>query len=345
MILSKTFAMSGRRLASGLLALLLPVAAAVAAEWPAGLPQQPVEVRDVAMLQVIDATAKLEILSSGHQWAEGPVAEPGSGAVLFSDVPKNQIWRWSEATGSTLYLMPSGSTGHQPSVLKEGSNGLLFNKKGELVLAQHGDRRLAVRITQQGQQATFRTLTGTYQGKAFNSPNDLIELRDGRYLFTDPPYGLKGGDQSAEKQQPHNGVYQLASDGVVRLISGSLTRPNGLAVSPDEQFLYVANSDPAAAQIWRFSRDAGGQYQQGALWLDLTAEVAKAPGLPDGLKVLPNGILLATGPGGVWVINKDSQVLGRIQTGVAAANVALSPDRHYLYITASQYLLRIRLKT
>lgn len=330
-------------------ALLVPLTGLstvqAATPWPAGLPQQPVEVRDAAMLQVIDAQAKLEILSSGHQWAEGPVAEPGSGAVLFSDVPKNQIWRWSEATGTKLYLSPSGATGFKPSVLNEGSNGLIFNKKGELVLAQHGDRRLAVRTAQQGQQATFRSLTAQYQGKAFNSPNDLIELKDGRYLFTDPPYGLKGGDQATDKQQAHNGVYQLASDTVVSLVSSALTRPNGLAVSPDEQFLYVANSDPNAAQWWRFTRNAAGQYQHGVVWLDVTAEVAKAEGLPDGLKVLPNGILLATGPGGVWVINKDRQVLGLIKTGVAAANVALSEDKHYLYITASQYLLRIRLKT
>lgn len=329
-------------------ALLCPFAGVTeeqaTASWPAELPQQPVELRDAAMLQVIDATAKLEILSTGHQWAEGPVAEPGSGAVLFSDVPKNQIWRWSEATGAQLYMSPSGATGFKPSVLKEGSNGLIFNKKGELVLAQHGDRRLAVRTAQQGQQATFRTLTEHYQAKAFNSPNDVIELKDGRYLFTDPPYGLKDGDQSTDKQQAHNGVYQLASDGVVSLVSSALTRPNGLAVSPDEQFLYVANSDPKAAQWWRFQRSANGQYQQGVIWLDATAEVAKAAGLPDGLKVLPNGMLLATGPGGVWVINAAGKVLGLIKTGVAAANVALSEDGHYLYITASQYLLRIKLR-
>lgn len=333
-----------------LIALLwLPLAGLSAAQaatgWPADLPQQPVEVRDAAMLQVIDADATLEVLSSGHRWAEGPVAEPGTDAVLFSDVPKNQIWRWSAETGPVLYLMPSGATGYKTSVLGQGSNGLIFNQKSELVLAQHGDRRLAILTARQGQQATFRTLSGDYHGKAFNSPNDLIQLKDGRYLFTDPPYGLKGGDKAADKQQPHNGVYQLHHDGAVSLISAVLSRPNGLAVSPDEQFLYVANSDPAAAQWWRFQRNSTGQYQDGQLWLDVTAEVAKAAGLPDGLKVLPNGVLLATGPGGVWVVNSDRKVLGRINTGVAAANVALSQDLQYLYITASQYLLRIKLKT
>lgn len=342
MTLSRRF--RPRLIALLLLQVVVFPAVNAAASWPAELPTQPVEVRDPALLQVISADAKLEILSRGHQWAEGPVAEPGTGAVLFSDVPKNQIWRWSEATGAKLYVSPSGATGFKPSVLKEGSNGLIFNKKGELVLAQHGDRRLAVRTKQQGQQATFRTLTEQYQGKAFNSPNDLIELQDGRYLFTDPPYGLKDADQSADKQQPHNGVYQLAADGAVSLISRGLTRPNGLAVSPDEQFLYVANSDPAAAQWWRFQRNGNGLYQDGTLWLDVTAEVKLVAGLPDGLKVLPDGIVLATGPGGVWVINPDRKVLGRINTGVAAANVALSPDQHYLYITASQYLLRIALR-
>lgn len=327
--------------------LLLQAAAlqvAHAAQWPAELPQQPVEVRDAALLQIISADAKLEVLSRGHQWAEGPVAEPGTDAVLFSDVPKNQIWRWSPATGATLYLSPSGATGHQHSVLGQGSNGLIFNQNAELVLAQHGDRRLAIRTSQQGQQARFRTLTEQYQGKAYNSPNDLIQLKDGRYLFTDPPYGLAGADQSADKQQAHNGVYQLGSDAVVSLISGALTRPNGLAVSPDEQYLYVANSDPAAANWWRFQRNADGQYQGGAVWLDVSAEVVKAAGLPDGLKVLPTGVILATGPGGVWVIDPNGKVLGRIQTGVAAANVALSNDLRHLYITASQYLLRIELK-
>lgn len=314
-----------------------------AQEWPAELPQQPVQVRDPAMLRLVAADARLEILSRGHQWAEGPVADPQSDAVLFSDVPRNQIWRWSPATGSQLYLTPSGATGVQPSVLGEGSNGLLFNQQGQLVLAQHGDRRLAVRTAQQGTTASFSTLASQYQGKALNSPNDLIELKDGRYLFTDPPYGLKDADKATDKQLAFNGVYQRTPDGVVSLITAKLTRPNGLAVSPDEQMLYVANSDPAAAQWWRFQRNAQGQYQHGELWLDATAEVAGAPGLPDGLKVLPDGTVLATGPGGVWVLSPTGQLLGRIRTGVAAANVALANDRQYLYITASQYLLRIRL--
>ena len=245
-----------------------------------------------------------------------------------------------------LWLQPAGATGYQPSELKEGSNGLLFNQQGQLVLAQHGDRRLALltQLPAPGSTAgQFSTLAGQYQGKLLNSPNDVVQARDGRYFFTDPPYGLKNGDKATDKQQQVNGVYQLGTTGEVRLLTGQLSRPNGIALSPDEQYLYVANSDPAAAQWWRLRRDAQGNYGQAELWLDVTAEVAKAPGLPDGLKVLPDGTLLATGPGGVWVISANKQVLGVIRTGVAAANVALNAEQNLLYITASAYLLRIEL--
>ncbi len=324
----------------------LVFSAGVLASTAAELPAQPVEVRHPDMARIVAADARLEVLSDGHQWAEGPVAEPVTGAVLFSDVPKNQIWRWSAETGAVLWLQPAGATGYQPSELKEGSNGLLFNQQGQLVLAQHGDRRLALltQLPAPGSTAgQFSTLAGQYQGKLLNSPNDVVQARDGRYFFTDPPYGLKNGDKATDKQQPVNGVYQLGTTGEVRLLTGQLSRPNGIALSPDEQYLYVANSDPAAAQWWRLRRDAQGNYGQAELWLDVTAEVAKAPGLPDGLKVLPDGTLLATGPGGVWVISANKQVLGVIRTGVAAANVALNAEQNLLYITASAYLLRIEL--
>jgi gluconolactonase len=155
---------------------------------------------------------------------------------------------------------------------------------------------------------------------------------------------LAKGDKDPLKEQPHNGIYRLAPDGTVTLLYSALSRPNGLAFSPDQQFLYVANSDPTAAQWWRFRLQADGSLGSAELFFDATAMVKQAPGLPDGLKVLPSGHLLATGPGGVLIFNDKAQHLGTIQTGVAAANVALSRDQQNLYITASSYLFSIKLQ-
>jgi len=310
------------------------------------LPATPVKSLHPDMQQIVAADARLEILADGFRWAEGPVAEPGSGDILFSDVPANKVWRYSEKQGLSLYLSPSGYTAldQQPN-LKEGANGLIFNANNQLVLAQHGDRRLAIleKIIQQGetQQPQYQTLASHFEQLQLNSPNDVVQHSDQSYFFTDPPYGLKDADQSAQKQLKFNGIYRLDPQGKVTLLSQALTRPNGLALSPDEQWLYVANSDPAAAQWWKFAVDGRAAP---TLFFDATAAAAVQPGLPDGLKVLPSGHLLATGPGGVWVFSADGQHLGTIETGVAAANVALNADRSYLYITASNYLLRIRLQ-
>src|SRR5690606_22200164 len=164
------------------------------------------------------------------------------------------------------------------------------------------------------------------------------------YYFTDPPYGLAGGDKSTEKQQSVNGVYRLNSKGQLTLLADHLTRPNGLAFSPDEKWLYVANADKNAAQWLRYAVKPDGSLGEGQVCFDATEQAPQQSGLPDGLKVLPSGILLATGPGGVWVISPQGQHLGTIQTGLAAANVALSADNSWLYITASSYLLRIKLQ-
>jgi gluconolactonase len=329
------------RLSAFILCLLVTPAVAANPPWPA----QPVSAVDTAMQQVVSTDASLEQLADGFRWAEGPVAEPGSGDILFSDVPENKVYRWNEQQGLTVYLQPSGYTGLYPqNNLQEGANGLMFNADNKLVLAQHGDRRLAVLQDASGKLPRYQTLASHYQGKLLNSPNDVVQHSSGAYYFTDPPYGLKGGDDSAQKQQSVNGVYRIASDGMVTLLADNLTRPNGLAFSPDEQWLYVANSDPAAAQWWRYAVNNDGSLAKGELFFDATAATKTASGLPDGLKVLPSGILLATGPGGVWVISPQGEHLGTIQTGVAAANVALSADNSWLYITASSYLLRIKLQ-
>jgi len=314
------------------------------------IPAAPVKILHPEMQQIIAKDAQLEILAEGFRWAEGPVAEPGSGDILFSDVPANKVWRYSEKNGLSLYLSPSGYTelDQQPN-LKEGANGLMFNSTQQLVLAQHGDRRLAIleKIGAAGnkqqpvKKPQYQTLISHFEQQQFNSPNDLVQHSDQSYFFTDPPYGLKDGDQSAQKQLQFNGVYRLDPQGKVQLLSKALTRPNGLALSPDEKWLYVANSDPATAQWWKFAVDGSSAP---TMFYDATAAAAKQPGLPDGLKVLPSGHLLATGPGGVWVFSADGTHLGTIETGVAAANVGLSLDRKFLYITASSYLLRIKLQ-
>lgn len=329
------------RLSAFILYLLVTPAVAANPPWPA----QPVSAVDPPMLQVVAADAGLEQLADGFSWSEGPVAEPDSGDILFSDVPQNKVYRWNEQQGLTVYLQPSGYSGLYPqNNLQQGANGLIFNADNKLVLAQHGDRRLALFNGFDNGVPQYQTLVTEFNGKLLNSPNDLVQHSSGAYYFTDPPYGLAGGDKSTEKQQSINGVYRLNSKGELTLLADNLTRPNGLAFSPDEKWLYVANSDKNAAQWWRYAVNNDGSLAKGELFFDATAATQTASGLPDGLKVLPSGVLLATGPGGVWVISPQGQHLGTIQTGVAAANVALSADNRWLYITASSYLLRIKLQ-
>ncbi len=325
-------------------ALMLTIGLLSLQSSAADLVQVPVQVIHGDMQQVIDAKAKLRVLAEGFQWAEGPVVEPKTGDVLFSDVPANKVHRYSAKTGLSLYLSPSGYTGRWPEQNPgQGANGLIFNQQGELILAQHGDRCLA-RLQAALPTPQFQCLAARYHDKLFNSPNDVVQAKDGSYYFTDPPYGLKQGDQSAQKQQPVNGVYRLDAQGKVQLLVSELTRPNGLAFSPQGDYLYVANSDPNAAIWWRYPVLADGQLGKGMIWYDATSLTATETGLPDGLKVKKDGTVIATGPGGIWVWSAQGQLLGRIKTGVAAANVALSSDERTLYITASQYLLDIKLK-
>lgn len=309
------------------------------------LPEQPVQMLKSELQQVVDSDAKLEVLAEGFSWSEGPIAEPDSGDILFSDVPENTVYRWNEAKGLTVYLQPSGYTGlHPQNNRQQGANGLIFNNNNQLVLAQHGDRRLALLSGFANGAPQYQTLVTAFNGKLLNSPNDLVQHSSGAYYFTDPPYGLSGGDSSAEKQLSVNGVYRLDSAGKLTLLVDNLTRPNGLAFSPDEKWLYVANSDKNAAQWWRYAVNADGSLSEGELFFDATSQAQQQNGLPDGLKVLPSGIVLATGPGGVWVLSPEGEHLGTVQTGVSAANVALSSDNRWLYITATNYLLRIALQ-
>ena len=293
--------------------------------------------------QLIPPGAKLEKLADGFDWSEGPVWVKNGGYLLFSDIPRNSVMRYQKGKSVELAFKPSGYTGSQPFTGDEpGSNGLLFDPKGRLILCQHGDRRIARREA----DGSFTTLVDRYEGKRLNSPNDAVFHTNGDLYFTDPPYGLPKRYDDPARELDFCGVYRLARDGKLTLLTTEMTRPNGIAFAPDEKTLYVAQSDPAAA-LWKaFPVKDDGTLGPSRLVFDATAWVkAGKPGLPDGLKVERGGNLFATGPGGVHVFSPDGKHLGTIDTGERTANCAWGEDGTVLYITADMYLCRIQTAT
>lgn len=292
---------------------------------------------------LVSPDAKIEVLATGFAWSEGPIWLRDRGFLLFSDIPRNAIMKWSMEDGLSLFIKPSGYTGIAPYGKEPGSNGLTVDSLGQLVSCEHGDRRVA-RLDWNGGK---RTLADAYEGKRLNSPNDLVYRRStGDLYFTDPPYGLPTqSDEDPRKEQPFNGVYKVSPDGKITLLVRDMTRPNGLAFSPDEKTLYVAQSDRAQA-IWNaFPVKDDGTLGERRLFADVTELAKTLEGLPDGLKVDRAGHLFATGPGGVLVYTPDGTRLGRIETGQATANCAWGDDGSTLYITANTLLLRIKTLT
>jgi len=290
---------------------------------------------------IVPKDAEMEKLADGFDWSEGPAWSTEGKYLIFSDIPKNTIWKWTNAKGIELYMKPSGYTGEAPFTGKEpGSNGIAIDKDGSVILCQHGDRRV-LRIAKDG---TKTILAEKYEGKRLNSPNDLAIKSNGDIYFTDPPYGLPKLTEDPGKELPYQGVYRLSKDGKLTLLTKEMTRPNGIAFSPDEKTLYVANSDPAMA-IWKaFPVKTDGTIGEGKIFFDSTKSVGKEhPGLPDGMKVDTKGNVYATGPGGVLVFNADGKHLGTFATGVPTANCGWGDDGTVLYITADKSLARIKL--
>jgi gluconolactonase len=301
-----------------------------------------IERLDPAFDQRVEPGAVIEVLAEKKfEWSEGPIWDAPRQRLLFSDIPRNMIWEWSEAGGLKKFLQPSGYTGADAFTGREpGSNGLTFNKAGELVLCQHGDRRIA-RLS----GGKFVTLADNYQGKRLNSPNDLVFKSNGDLYFTDPPYGLPKGADDPRKELEFQGVYRLNARGELTLLTRELSRPNGLAFSPDEQTLYVANSDPDKAIVMAYPVKSDGTLGAGKVFFDVTAAAKeKKPGLPDGMKVSRDGTLWATAPGGILVYSPAGKHLGTLATGVPTANLTFGDDGGTLYITADKNLVRLRTK-
>ena len=297
-----------------------------------------------ALDALIAPGARIERLAEGFTWSEGPVWIEDGDYLLLSDVPANRMYRWLEADGLSVFLDPSGHPGPDTSGFREpGSNGLIPGPAGTILMADHGNRAVA-RLDLATREKTL--LATRFQGRRFNSPNDLVRARDGTIYFTDPPYGLEGLNRSPLKEQPHNGVYRLDADGTVTLLAANMSFPNGIILSPDERTLYVANSDPAWAVIVAFTLDAERRIVATRVFADMTSLVgADMPGLPDGMAIDEGGNLFATGPGGVHIFTPAGERLGRIATGTAIANCAFGEDGRTLFLASHHQLARIRTRT
>jgi gluconolactonase len=306
-----------------------------------------IDSKDPKFDALVPKGSKIEVLAGGFKWTEGPVWDKKGKALLFSDIPNNRVVRWSAKDGVKDFLKPSGYTGKAPFKGKEpGSNGLAFDKGGNLVLCQHGDRRVA----RLGKDGKFVTLAGKYMGKRLNSPNDLTFAKNGDLYFTDPPYGLPGDvldPKNPAKELDFQGVYRLSPKGELTLLTKEMSRPNGIALSPDERTLYVANSDPDRAVVVAFPINADGTLGKGKVIHDVTAEVKANPekGLPDGMKVDAKGNIFATAVNGVHVLSPDGKFLGRIVTNDKTANVAWGDDGTVLYLATNDKLTRIKTAT
>jgi len=293
---------------------------------------------------LIEPGTPIEQIAYGHKWTEGPVWVKNGSYLLFSEPPENTIFRWSATEGQSVFMKPSGFNGTDPNLREPGSNGLAIDANGMLVMCDSGTRALA-RVDLATKKKEI--LVDRYDGKRFNSPNDLCIAKSGAIYFTDPCYGLVGLENSPVKELPYNGVYRYTPDGKVALVDQSLLRPNGVALSPDEGTLYVSNTDPKEPVIKAYELGDDGMPTSSSVFFDTTPMLTPGiKGMPDGMKVDELGNLFAAGPGGIMVLSKEARLLGQINiTERTASNCAFGEDGSTLFITATDIVARLRLKT
>lgn len=304
-----------------------------------------IERLDSSLNKIINADAKPEIIAEGLDWSEGPVWVEGEKMLLFSDVPRDTVFKWTEDGGKEVYLTPSGYTDTAARGGEIGSNGLTLDAKGNLILCQHGNRQIArMDAPLDKPEAKYTSLASTYNQQKFNSPNDLVYNGNGELFFTDPPYGLEKQLDDPKKETPFQGVYKLKPSGEVILLADTLTRPNGIAFLPGEKTLLVANSDPEKPNWYAFDIGENDSLSNGRIFYSAAGYDKSMKGLPDGMTADKQGNIFASGPGGIWMFNKGGKLLGKIKLTDAASNCTLSPDEKTLYITNDMYVLRLKMR-
>jgi gluconolactonase len=301
----------------------------------------PIRRVDPAFDKLVAPSAKVEKVAGGFQFVEGPVWFRPGGNLFFSDIPGNVIMQWSPSGGAMVFR-DHIFVGDYPAGKQVGTNGLTLDKQGRIIAAEHGNRRIS-RIAKDGM---LTVLADRFEGKRLNSPNDVVVKKNQDIYFTDPPFGLLNPGQaladaakSPLRELNFSGVFRITAAGKVDAVAKDLALPNGLAFSPDEKLLYVANSAGKTWSVYDVKPD--GTLGNGRIFFDADKETG--PGVPDGMKVDTVGNVWATGPGGILVISPQAKLLGVITFPEVPANCAWGDaDGKTLYVTARTGLYRIR---
>ena len=307
---------------------------------------------DESIENIVDSSAEIEELVDSLLIPEGPVWDERNKALLFVDILKNKVLKWDETNGISDYIIPAGNTGYAPNLEGSilGANGLAINSDGELILCQHGDRRLSILRQLDGTEGYFETLVDNYQGYRLNSPNDLTIAKDGTVFFTDPPFGffdLKNFKfvDSEMRELDFNGVYRFSPNSKeLSLITSEIDLPNGVAISPDQKTLYVNKMGMLDKQpkVMKINLDT----QEIETFFDGKEISQKLDGSFDGIKVHSSGLVFSSGPGGLLIISPKGKLMGKIDFG-HITNCAFDSEENYLYATgfvSNPKLFRIKLK-
>jgi gluconolactonase len=285
------------------------------------------EILSPAIHHLIPEDAELERVATGFVFTEGPLWDATTGSLLLSDIPANRIYRWTE--------------GREPEVLREPSgksNGLTWDPDGRLLACEHTGRRVSRTLD----DGSVVPVAESFGGKRLNSPNDLVLRSDGCLYFTDPPYGILSPEvgEIAPQEQPVNGIYLLCpGEAEPQLLAGDFDRPNGLAFSPDESIMYVA--DTSRYRVHAFDVRADGMLENNRIFARFREE--QGAGRPDGMKVDREGNLYTTGPGGLWVVAPDGTQLAQVRFPERTANCAWGGgDWRSLFVTATSSVYRLR---
>lgn len=304
-----------------------------------------IEIYDASALQLIDSNATIEVIARGFNWAEGPVWVADKSLLLFSDVPENKIYQWKVGDTAGIYLEKSGYTGDTIRKGEIGSNGLTLDKHGRLLLCQSGNRQVVrMNASLEEPKADYTVLAARYNGKRFNSPNDLVCDSKNNIYFTDPTYGLPNGDADPGRELNFEGVYRISSDGKLELLVDSIPKPNGIALSLDGKRLYIASSDDKRPKWFVYNLDTNGNLKDGHVLLDAAAlkEKANVKQGPDGFKIDKYGNIFAAGPDGINIISPEGKLLGLIKIyDRRTSNCAFNESKNILYVTADDIILKV----